>query len=524
MNFRLTIGRKLFGLSFLALLFLLVLGGTGVAATRHLAASAKRMLQAQEALQNQMEADMGRHALRADVLAAMELGMRWEEARRKAIQEDLAEHAGEMHRASRQLGQLGLEPEILEAVQQARPHLDDYMARAKEIVALAFTDMPQAHQKMDGFTASFLQLDKEMAGITDRMAARSRGTQQESAQAARYANAAILAVLGLAAVVLLAASVGVGRNIVRRIRAAATVAQTVASGDLRSRIDVRGSDETAQLLRALARMNESLVNVVGTVRQASEAIATGTGQIATGNHDLSQRTEEQAGNLQQTAASMEQISATVRANADTARQAAAMAAAASASASRSGSAVGDLVDTMAQITGSSRRVADIVGVIDGIAFQTNLLALNAAVEAARAGEQGRGFAVVAAEVRILAQRSAAAAREIKGLIADSVTKVEAGERQASHAGDTMGEVVRQVHEMTTLIAEIGTATQEQTRGIGEVSQAVTQIDRVTQSNATLVEEAAAAAESLNRQAQHLVEAVSLFRLEEQGPERLALAP
>jgi methyl-accepting chemotaxis protein len=291
------------------------------------------------------------------------------------------------------------------------------------------------------------------------------------------------------------------------------IARTVAKGDLSSHIDVRGTDEAAQLLQALAQMNASLTDLVATVRQSSENIASGTTQIATGNQDLSQRTEEQASNLQQTAASMEQISATVRANADTTRAASDMASTASRSAETSGEAVAQLVTTMAGITEASRRITDIIGVIDGIAFQTNILALNAAVEAARAGEQGRGFAVVASEVRSLAQRSAAAAKEIKTLIEASVRKVQAGEQQAVHAGESMKEVVEQVQQMTLLLAEISSATQEQTRGIAEVSQAVTQIDRVTQSNASLVEEAAAAAESLSRQAERLVDAVALFRVQ-----------
>ncbi len=315
---------------------------------------------------------------------------------------------------------------------------------------------------------------------------------------------AIAVVLG----VLLA--VAITRSIVGPIDQAVKLADTVARGDLTSRIDARGSDEPARLLAALARMNDSLVGIVGQVRSSSDSIATGSSQIATGNADLSQRTEEQASNLQQTAASMEELSSTVRHNADTARQAATLAGTASEAAQRGGAVVGQVVGTMDQINGSSKKIADIIGVIDGIAFQTNILALNAAVEAARAGEQGRGFAVVASEVRSLAQRSADAAKQIKVLITESVERVEAGSRQVDEAGRAMEDIVAQVKHVNDLIGEISSATQEQTQGIGQVGDAVSELDKVTQQNAALVEESAAAAESLSQQAARLVEAVSVF--------------
>jgi methyl-accepting chemotaxis protein len=262
-------------------------------------------------------------------------------------------------------------------------------------------------------------------------------------------------------------------------------------------------------------MVQSLRTIVGAVRSSSESIATGSSEIATGNADLSQRTEEQAANLQQTAASMEQLSATVNNNAMTAVEAERLAGSASNIATQGGVAVGQVVQTMESITAASRKIADIIGVIDGIAFQTNILALNAAVEAARAGEQGRGFAVVAGEVRSLAQRSAEAAREIKSLITDSVEKVEAGSRQVDAAGSTMADIVGQVRRVNDLIGEINNATQEQKQGIGQVSNAVSQLDRVTQQNAALVEESAAAADSLSQQTRRLVDAVSRFKLRPQ---------
>jgi methyl-accepting chemotaxis protein len=304
------------------------------------------------------------------------------------------------------------------------------------------------------------------------------------------------------------------RSITSPINAAVKVAKTVAAGDLTSRIVVTRNDETGQLLRALKAMNESLIQVVSTVRRSSDNIATGSSQIATGNQDLSQRTEEQASNLQETAASMEQLTGTVKTNADTARAAAQHATSASEVAARGGVAVSQVVDTMEQITTSSKKISDIIGVIDGIAFQTNILALNAAVEAARAGEQGRGFAVVASEVRNLAQRSAAAAKEIKTLINDSVERVEMGSRQVGDAGRTMNDIVTQVKRVNDLISDISAATLEQSAGIGQVGDAVMQLDQVTQQNAALVEESAAAAESLKQQAEELVKAVAVFRLDD----------
>jgi methyl-accepting chemotaxis protein len=302
------------------------------------------------------------------------------------------------------------------------------------------------------------------------------------------------------------------RSLIQGIASAVHVAETVASGDLSLHIEVKSRDETGQLMAALKRMNDSLMEIVGQVRNASDSIATGSSQIAVGNADLSQRTEEQASNLQQTAASMEQLTATVKQNADTARQATQLATSASAVAQEGGEVVGLVVTTMQAITDSSKKINDIIGVIDGIAFQTNILALNAAVEAARAGEQGRGFAVVAGEVRSLAQRSAQAAKEIKTLISESVEKVEDGSKLVSDAGRTMGDIVTHVKRVSDLIGEISAASIEQSSGIGQVGDAVNQLDQVTQQNAALVEESAAAAESLKHQAAQLAQTVSTFKL------------
>jgi methyl-accepting chemotaxis protein len=324
----------------------------------------------------------------------------------------------------------------------------------------------------------------------------------------------------LCALVLAAMLLAIGWAISRGLRRqlggepaeAAGITQRIAEGDLSVPIELEKGD-SASLLHAIKGMRDSLARVVGEVRAGTDTIATASGQIAAGNHDLSSRTEEQASSLQQTAASMEELTSTVKQNADNARQANQLALSASEVAVKGGDVVSQVVDTMGSINASSKKIVDIIGVIDGIAFQTNILALNAAVEAARAGEQGRGFAVVASEVRSLAQRSAAAAKEIKTLIDDSVHKVDAGSALVGEAGRTMEEIVASVKRVTDIIGEITAASHEQTQGIEQVSQAITQMDQVTQQNAALVEEASAAAQSMQEQAGNLVDAVRVFKLD-----------
>jgi methyl-accepting chemotaxis protein len=302
------------------------------------------------------------------------------------------------------------------------------------------------------------------------------------------------------------------RSITVPLSQAVEMAESVAGGDLSRHIEVTRTDETGQLLMALKHMNDSLVRIVGDVRTGTHTIATASGEIASGNMDLSSRTEQQASSLEETAASMEELTSTVKQNADNARQANQLAISASEVAIKGGAVVSQVVDTMGSINTSARKIVDIIGVIDGIAFQTNILALNAAVEAARAGEQGRGFAVVASEVRSLAQRSAAAAKEIKSLIDDSVHNVDVGAKLVDQAGTTMHEIVESVKRVTDIMGEITAASQEQTSGIEQVNKAIAQMDNVTQQNAALVEEAAAASEAMQTQAGHLAQAISVFKL------------
>ena len=307
------------------------------------------------------------------------------------------------------------------------------------------------------------------------------------------------------------------RSITGPINAAVQIAQTVASGDLTSNIKINSTDETGQLLSALKEMNLSLIDIVSKVRNGTDLISSSSIQIASGNMDLSGRTEQQASALEETASSMEELTSTVKQNADNARQANNLAVSASDVAVKGSTVVEQVVTTMDSINASSKKIVEIIGVIDGIAFQTNILALNAAVEAARAGEQGRGFAVVASEVRNLAQRSAAAAKEIKTLIGDSVDKVDAGAKLVNQAGFTMSEIVDSIKRVTDIMNEISTASREQSAGIEQINQAITNMDDVTQQNAALVEEAASAAQSLQDQAAQLNQTVSVFKIEQKFP-------
>lgn len=306
------------------------------------------------------------------------------------------------------------------------------------------------------------------------------------------------------------------RSVTRPLALAGQVAARVADGDLTSRIEETSQDETGQLLLSMKNMNENLKDMVGKINESASSVAAGASQISAGNNNLSQRTEEQAASLEETASSMEELTSTVKQNADNARQANQLAAAARAQAEKGGEVVGRAIDAMGGINSASKKIADIIGVIDEIAFQTNLLALNAAVEAARAGEQGRGFAVVAGEVRNLAQRSASSAKEIKDLIGDSVQKVEDGSKLVEQSGQTLGEIVGAVKKVSDIVAEIAAASQEQSSGIEQVNKAVMQMDEVTQQNAALVEEAAAASKSMEEQAQSLREMMANFKVDERG--------
>ena len=383
----------------------------------------------------------------------------------------------------------------------------------------AFLDMMDAGKKPEAAAFLLNQVRKDQRSYFDAVRelikfqdARVLDSGQRAEETYRSTIAWLMGLAAVALVLGTIVAIWITRSITQPLRQAVDVARTVATGDLSARIEVHSADETGQLLQALRDMNEALVNIVGEVRSGTETIASASHQIASGNADLSSRTEEQASSLEETASSMEELTSTVKQNADNARQANQFAVSASEVAEKGGAVMTEVVETMGAINESARKIVDIIAVIDGIAFQTNILALNAAVEAARAGEQGRGFAVVASEVRNLAQRSAAAAKEIKALIDNSVEKADAGSRLVDQAGTTMRDVVESIRRVADIMGEISAASQEQTDGIGQVQLAISQMDQTTQQNAALVEEAAAASEQLREQAGKLSQTVAVFRL------------
>ncbi|WP_380180051.1 methyl-accepting chemotaxis protein [Kalamiella sp. sgz302252] len=399
-------------------------------------------------------------------------------------------------------------------IQAVKEAAQQFEAAKSELLALVKTGNQEAAAeyalfKMTPSQTAYLDIVKRFAD------SQSGQLQAEGANAvadSAFATRITLIFSTLAALLAVVLGYFLTRSIVMPLREAVQIAENVAAGDLRTAIRVNSTDETGQLMQALKKMNENLLRIVTEVRSGTELIATASGEISLGNMDLSSRTEQQASSLEETASAMEQMTSTVKQNADNARQANELAALASKVAVQSGSAVNQVVSTMEVINSSSKKIVDIISVIDGIAFQTNILALNAAVEAARAGEQGRGFAVVASEVRNLAQRSASAAKEIAQLIEDSVNKVEEGGKQVARAGSTMEEVLASVKSVTEIMGEISIASHEQSTGIDEINMAITQMDQVTQQNAALVNESAAAAQSLQEQAEQLSRAIGIFKV------------
>ncbi|MHA0276483.1 methyl-accepting chemotaxis protein [Enterobacter ludwigii] len=397
---------------------------------------------------------------------------------------------------------------------EIKRNYDIYHGALAELIQLlgagkinAFFDQPtQSYQ--DGFEKQYVNYLQQNDKLYQMAVENSNSSYS---QAIWVLISVLIAVL----VVIVAVWLGIKQALISPLTRLIDNIRHIASGDLVKRIEVQGANEMGELADSLRHMQGELVRTVGDVRNGANAIYSGASEIAMGNNDLSSRTEQQAASLEETAASMEQLTATVKQNAENARQASNLALSASETAQKGGKVVDNVVQTMRDIAGSSQKIADIISVIDGIAFQTNILALNAAVEAARAGEQGRGFAVVAGEVRNLAQRSAQAAREIKSLIEDSVGRVEVGSTLVESAGETMGEIVNAVTRVTDIMGEIASASDEQSRGIDQVGLAVAEMDRVTQQNASLVEESAAAAAALEEQASRLTQAVAVFRIQQE---------
>jgi methyl-accepting chemotaxis protein len=394
----------------------------------------------------------------------------------------------------------------------ASAYARDFAPLVEALHSGAYDGSGKARQALDQAQDAAHRAEDLMARIVATLAEEAAREPARRAATVQQAYWLFGLVMSLTAIIVVPLTLLNSHSITAPIDHAREVAQAIAGGDLTSPIHIVGNDEASELLAALRQMQASLTGLVGQVQASSLSIQSSSAEVASGNNDLSARTEQAAGSLQQTASSMEQLTGTVRQSADSARQASQLAASAAGVAQRGGTVVAQVVSTMEQINTSSHRIADIIGTIDGIAFQTNILALNAAVEAARAGEQGRGFAVVASEVRSLAQRSAAAAREIKGLIGASVERVDAGTKLVADAGSTMSEIVASVQRVADIIGEISAAAAEQSSGIGQVNGAVSQLDHMTQQNATLVEQSAAAAESLREQAGRLSGLVGTFRV------------
>ncbi|WP_280926203.1 methyl-accepting chemotaxis protein [Caldimonas mangrovi] len=419
------------------------------------------------------------------------------------------------------------DPKDAALVQELQAHLADYSKQfehvSNQLVAGAYDTATVAQRVMGKAIASYDEAEKRLELLEQALGESSRQAQASNDSAMQLTIVLFGAAVAFAIAIVVPLTLLNMQSICKPIATAQALARSIADGDLTHSVEINGKDETGDLLRALNQMQTSLRDIVSRVHVSTESITTASTEIATGNLDLSSRTEQAASNLQQTAASMEQLTGTVKQSADAAYQANQLAASASQVAAKGGSVVAQVVTTMDEINASSKKIADIIGVIDGIAFQTNILALNAAVEAARAGEQGRGFAVVAGEVRNLAQRSAQAAKEIKTLIGASVEKVEGGAKLVQTAGSTMQEIVGSVQRVSDIIGEITAAAAEQNDGIGQVNTAVTQLDQMTQQNAALVEESTAAAESLKEQAYKLADVVKAFKLEILHDKNVALA-
>ncbi|MFL6575560.1 MAG: methyl-accepting chemotaxis protein [Povalibacter sp.] len=504
----LTIRARLAALVGLMLTLMLVLGLSAWNGLSSADARLRDVVMTGRILRNHLEGDMMHDALRADVLSAL---LAETDADRKEVDTNLADHATHFRKMLDENDDLAT-TELKAELDKVAPALATYIRSAEEIVAAAKKDKQTARSMLPAFLATFSELEDRLSSVSDRIEANANAAEANADTVVGHAKT--IGIILLTATILTAAFVSwlLIRTIASGINGLTSAMTRMAQGELGQEFQTRGRDELGRLLSLLQEMDAKFARIVGTVRNNAERVGSAARQLSGGNDDLSQRTQEQAAALEETAASMEQMSATVKQNADNARAANQLAVSARTQADKGGHVVQQAVNAMGEINSSSRKIADIIGVIDEIAFQTNLLALNAAVEAARAGEQGRGFAVVASEVRNLAQRSAGAAREIKTLISESVDKVKTGSDLVDQSGKTISEIMESVRKVTDIVAEISAASEEQASGIEQVNRAVSQMDAATQQNAALVEEAAAASKSMEHQTQALVNEVGFFRV------------
>ena len=486
-------------------------GGIGLFTSSRLGDSLSDAVQGSHALQTSQDADMMHDALRGDAQLAL-LGALEKNADRVAeAQSGLKEHAERFEAALTGLDGMPLSAASKESLATVHPLVRKYVEAVSTVVSLSATDVTAAQAAMPALQSVFTELETQMAGLSGSIEKNSHALEETANGRVSQAAVWISGALAFAVVMMTVAALSLARSMSRPIDHAVSVADSLAQGDLTVSIRPAGNEEAMRLLQSLSRMQANFSGIVKEVKSNADEVASASAQIAGGNQDLSNRTEQQASALQETAATMDQLGSTVRNNADHARQANQLALGASTVALKGGQVMSQVVETMTGINDSSKKIADIISVIDGIAFQTNILALNAAVEAARAGEQGRGFAVVAAEVRNLAHRSAEAAREVKSLVNASVDRVEQGTALVGQAGHTMDEIVSAIKRVTDIVAEISAASAEQSTGIDQVGKAVSQMDQSTQRNTALIEESAAASETLSQQARQLVEAVAAFK-------------
>jgi methyl-accepting chemotaxis protein len=467
------------------------------------------------AMHNHLTADMMHDALRGDVLTAIvkhslvRHGVAYKED--SEILKDLEAHSAVFRDMLLGSERLELSAEVKVGLVQLRPTLDRYIQSASRLTNLALRNPVAAEKQLDVFFADFEQLEGEMSALGKTIGQNAARAEQQANNAVHQAHLVMLTATAISLLVLLMLSQRLAGRFTRALQHLLDSARKIDAGDLNTVILLASRDEIGDLARVMNGMRDKLNGIVQEVKQGAVRIASGATEIAGGVNVLSQRTEEQASILEETAASMEEMTSTVRQGADSTRQTDTLARAALQEAEQGGAIVKQTVAAMSAISASSNKIADIIGVIDEIAFQTNLLALNAAVEAARAGEQGRGFAVVAAEVRNLAQRSAVAAKEIKGLIEDGVSKIKTGEELVRRSGDTLHKIIVSVNKVSDIAAEISAASQEQSAGIEQINKAVMQMDEMTQHNAALVEEVSAASTSMEEQAHRLLEQFDFFR-------------